>query len=136
MPVVRGTLKITRNALLLERDEIIFPSTESVCDLPAYNFNHSSQRVNDIHPGQSAKDMYQNQVLHTPVRVTLEQYQLWQQFHSVGTEMILTKSGRYVERYILLAFYLMGASPRHWYGFHVHIKHMCIVESTRGMREQ
>ena len=31
-----------------------------------------------------------------PVRVTLENKSLWDVFHKVGTEMVITKSGRYV----------------------------------------
>ena len=30
-------------------------------------------------------------------KVTLDQKELWDQFHKIGTEMVITKSGRYVE---------------------------------------
>ena len=31
-------------------------------------------------------------------KVTLDQKELWDQFHKIGTEMVITKSGRYVEQ--------------------------------------
>lgn len=44
------------------------------------------------------------------IRVTLENAELWQQFHSLGTEMVITKSGRSVNprHFVQFAFIIYG----------------------------
>ncbi len=36
------------------------------------------------------------------IKITMENRELWQKFHSLGTEMIITKSGRWVHVYLIL----------------------------------
>lgn len=42
------------------------------------------------------------------VEAKLENNELWQQFHSIGTEMIITKSGRLVSSFTTLSDYLLA----------------------------
>jgi len=35
------------------------------------------------------------------IKVTLDNRDLWRKFHTLGTEMIITKSGRFVDRCLL-----------------------------------
>ena len=36
------------------------------------------------------------------IRVTLQNKEMWTKFHAVGTEMIITKAGRYVNLFVCL----------------------------------
>jgi hypothetical protein len=42
--------------------------------------------------------------IHDDPKVELEGKELWDQFHNIGTEMVITKSGRFVKCYIFYSF--------------------------------
>lgn len=69
------------------KDVNIYSDNMNICQ---FYFPTDSQKSTVTMPRSPAADSYQQ----GPIRVTLENSGLWKSFHSIGTEMIITKHGR------------------------------------------